>query len=101
MVADVLLVLEVGVKPSKRNSAASVPGTGQPSRPSQCICPNMRAKVVLPPWFGPEITKARSGPDSSKSLVTTGCFSPASLRASAMSKAPAASIAFEDGDNAG
>ncbi len=61
----------------------------------------MRAKVVLPPWFGPETTKMRSGPLKEKSLQTMPAPSPMSLSASARSKALAPLTTLEVCESAG
>ena len=55
---------------------------------------NMRAKVVFPPWLGPDMTKIRSCSWKLKSLQTTFSFFSRMTSASARSKAATAEIAF-------
>ncbi|MNN35169.1 hypothetical protein D3C81_1490120 [compost metagenome] len=79
---------------SKWNSSAWLPGTGQPMQARWWTWPNRRAKVVLPPWLGPETTSTRSLPDSSKSLHTSSLPLFTSLLASARSKVSRAEMAL-------
>ena len=61
-------------QPVEEIKVARLPGTGQPMLARWWSWPNVRAKVVLPPWFGPEITMMRSRSFRWKSLHTGAVF---------------------------
>ena len=57
-----------------RNGVSRLPGSTGISRPACAISasrPNALSATVLPPVFGPEITSARAGGETSRSDATT------------------------------